>query len=96
MVLIHPEYNQRPNIPRSRVTTPALQDLLRLCWHRNPFLRPSFSKVVWDIKHIRVNDGALPFIEEAISPPPLPTPDQPVRPSPDMRPAPLPIVREYL
>ena len=77
------------------MTSQALQDLLRLCWHRNPFVRPSFSKIVWDMKQLRAIAGATPFADDTVSPPIL-TPERPPRPSPDMRPTPLPIFRTCL
>ena len=47
------------------------------------------------MKQLRVNAGATPFVDEAVSPPVL-TPERPPRPSPDMRPIPLPIFRTCL
>ncbi|RDB18261.1 Dual specificity protein kinase splA [Hypsizygus marmoreus] len=43
----------RPPIPNTRFNTPALQELLRACWHRDPEMRPSFEQIVKDVKAIR-------------------------------------------
>ncbi|KAF8890966.1 hypothetical protein BD779DRAFT_1515523 [Infundibulicybe gibba] len=84
--------NSRPEIPHNRFNTPALQELLRICWDRDPFVRPPFSKIVRDMKQIRKNTGHNP--EDITSPrvPDIPELDEPVvRPSPDMRPINLPV-----
>ncbi|KAJ7496034.1 hypothetical protein B0H11DRAFT_2001603 [Mycena galericulata] len=51
--LTYSEENTRPSIPPSRFNTPALQEILRICWHKDPFVRPSFSKIVKDVKQLR-------------------------------------------
>ncbi|PPR04355.1 hypothetical protein CVT24_013207 [Panaeolus cyanescens] len=44
----------RPDVPSaSRFNTPGLQDLMRSCWHTDPFCRPPFWKIRLDLKHIR-------------------------------------------
>jgi hypothetical protein len=91
------EENTRPSIPLSRFNTPALQELLRICWHKDPFVRPPFSKVVKDLKHMRKS-----FCGPSSNPEDIPSPRIPdwqeaqddhtytSRPSPDMHPIPLP------
>ncbi|KIJ98600.1 hypothetical protein K443DRAFT_9035 [Laccaria amethystina LaAM-08-1] len=62
----------------SRFTNPSVQELLRICWHRDPTIHSPFSKIVQDIKQLRRNAGheGLPPLEDS--------------PSPDMWPAELP------
>lgn len=84
--------DSRPVIPPTRFSTPALQELLRACWQKDPFLRPNFSTVVQELKQLRKSSG-LP--EEIVSPK---FPEwqenegfefRVSRPSPDMHPIPL-------
>ncbi|KAJ7091133.1 hypothetical protein C8R44DRAFT_412775 [Mycena epipterygia] len=89
--------NTRPCIPPSRFNTPALQEILRICWHKDPFVRPSFSKIVKDVKLLRKS-----FCGPSSNPEDIPSPRIPdwpeaeddytytSRPSPDMHPIPLP------
>jgi hypothetical protein len=93
------EDKTRPELPPSRFNTPALQELLRVCWDEDPTVRPPFSKIVKEAKQLR-KDAELPFggFEELASPPVSPSgPDWREvenaglsRPSPDMHPVPLP------
>ncbi|KAG6883382.1 hypothetical protein C0992_008854 [Termitomyces sp. T32_za158] len=98
--------NTRPAVPFSRFNTPLLQDLLRVCWYHDPAVRPSFSAIVRDVRALRqafLKDTTKALGGE--SPVPLSSPiamersrhsrewdsDQlRTRPSPDMRPLPLP------
>lgn len=86
------EENKRPTLPPTRVTTPALTNLLNACWDRDPALRPSFKRIAADLKQLRVKSGSN--VEETESPRPKQSElfaDPPrTRPSPDMRPFPLP------
>ncbi|KAK0432782.1 hypothetical protein EV421DRAFT_1457902 [Armillaria borealis] len=84
--------DSRPVIPPTRFSTPALQELLRACWQKDPFMRPNFSAVVQELKQLRKSSG-LP--EEIVSPK---FPEwqenegfefRVSRPSPDMHPIPL-------
>ncbi|KAK0451188.1 uncharacterized protein EV420DRAFT_1561339 [Desarmillaria tabescens] len=83
--------DSRPVIPTTRFSTSALQELLRACWQKDPFLRPNFSAVVQELKQLRKSSG-LP--EEIISPK-FPEWQESEfefrvsRPSPDMHPIPL-------
>ncbi|KAF7376375.1 Protein kinase domain-containing protein [Mycena sanguinolenta] len=89
--------NTRPSIPPSRYNTPSLQELLRICWHKDPFVRPAFSKIVKDVKQLRKG-----FCGPSSHPEDIPSPRIPEwqeaddeyaytsRPSPDMHPIPLP------
>ncbi|KAG6902523.1 hypothetical protein C0995_015340 [Termitomyces sp. Mi166 len=101
--------NTRPTLPFSRFNTPLLQDLLRVCWHHDPSVRPSFGTIVKDVKAMRqafLSDAANNTLlgEE----PPMPV-SSPImidksrqwewewdhlrsKPSPDLRPAPLPLM----
>ncbi|KAJ7367714.1 hypothetical protein DFH08DRAFT_4178 [Mycena albidolilacea] len=88
--------NTRPKIPSSRFNTPALQELLRVCWDEDPTVRPPFSKIVKEVKQLR-KDAELPFggFDELASPPMSPDWREAEnaglsRPSPDMHPVPLP------
>ncbi|KAF9462806.1 hypothetical protein BDZ94DRAFT_1260375 [Collybia nuda] len=84
--------NSRPPIPNTRFNTPALQELLRLCWHNDPAVRPPFATIVKDVRVMRKSIGQ---VEETISPTIQEVPElweqYYSRPSPDMRPSPLPI-----
>ncbi|KAJ6587171.1 hypothetical protein DFH09DRAFT_1308232 [Mycena vulgaris] len=89
--------NTRPSIPPSRFNTPGLQEILRICWHKDPFVRPGFSKIVRDVKQLRKS-----FCGPSSNPEDIPSPRIPdwqdadddytytSRPSPDMHPIPLP------
>lgn len=84
------EDNTRPPIPRTRWATSGLQELVRLCWHRDPFMRPSFSRVVRELKQLRKNSGTVDDIQSPQITDMMPL-EWPSRPSPDMRPIPLPM-----
>ncbi|KAJ6500147.1 hypothetical protein C8R47DRAFT_284025 [Mycena vitilis] len=89
--------NSRPSVPPSRFNTPGLQEILRVCWHKDPFVRPPFSKIVKDVKQLRKS-----FCGPSSNPEDIPSPRIPEwqevdddyaytsRPSPDMHPIPLP------
>ncbi|KAF7289995.1 Protein kinase domain-containing protein [Mycena chlorophos] len=91
---------QRPQIPVSRYTTPALEVLLKTCWDEDPSVRPPFQRIVKEAKQLR-RDAEVPFagFPEDLASPTL-TPKRPdwreiedaesSRPSPDMHPVPLP------
>jgi len=83
----------RPIIPLTRFNTPGLQELLRVCWHRDPAVRPSFEKIVDDVKMLRRSFGSVEEVAAVCSPAPLLWEDEwnMSRPSPDMRPSPLPV-----
>ena len=68
----------------------ALRELVQSCWSSDPRRRPSFTQIVRDMKSIRRNVGQNP--DEASTPRKSePLDDKHVsRPSPDMRPSPLP------
>jgi hypothetical protein len=90
------EDNTRPKIPSTRFNTPGVQELLRLCWDKDPAVRPPFSKIVKETKQLR-RAAELPF--DGFDSPPV-SPRGPdwrevenagtSRPSPDMHPIPLP------
>ncbi|KAG7086098.1 hypothetical protein E1B28_003613 [Marasmius oreades] len=84
--------NSRPTIPQTRFSTAALQGIIQACWEKDPFLRPAFSQVARDLKKLRKNgDSSAP--EDVMSPRMPESMDYGhSRPSPDMRPIPLPSV----
>ena len=83
------EENARPSLPLTRITSPALLELLRLCWHNDSFQRPAFSKIAAEVKMLRVMAGT--DAEESPNPPVNELKQEPVsRPSPDMLPTELP------
>lgn len=92
--------NTRPKLPPSRFNTPALQELLRVCWDRDPAVRPPFVQIVKDVKALRrAAEHPAQGLDELVSPPVSPKErggagagwdDAPARPSPDMHPIPLP------
>ncbi|KAJ6553853.1 hypothetical protein B0H10DRAFT_2169714 [Mycena sp. CBHHK59/15] len=75
--------------PPTRFDSPALQELLRVCWDRDPAIRPPFSKIVKDAKALR-KAAELPFggFDDLPSPrtPDWREADNQARPSPDMHP----------
>ncbi|KAJ3553830.1 hypothetical protein NP233_g12558 [Leucocoprinus birnbaumii] len=86
--------NERPSLPvGSRYVTPGLQDLVRVCWDKDPAKRPPFSDIVIRMKAVRKAAGDIP-LDDLSSPriTELPELDDefPHRPSPDIRPIALP------
>ena len=80
------EGDSRPPLPNnSRFNTQGLQDLLRACWSTKPTQRPTFSKIVNDLKQLRKSTG-----RESVDSPRIPVIDEESEPttfpSPDMRP----------
>ncbi|KAJ7772628.1 hypothetical protein DFH07DRAFT_167310 [Mycena maculata] len=89
--------NTRPTITPSRYYTSGLQEVLRVCWHKDPLVRPPFSKIAKDLKQLRKSFCGPASIPEDIPSPRIPDwqdtdDDYPYasRPSPDMHPIPLP------
>ncbi|RXW16863.1 hypothetical protein EST38_g8988 [Candolleomyces aberdarensis] len=82
--------NARPNLNPSPFNTPSLQEILKLCWHRDPARRPQFSKIVRDLELLQKNFGAGNETPKGTLPPLLEDSIPPSSPSPDMRPNPLP------
>ena len=82
------EDNARPALNESPFNTPGLQEILKLCWHRDPTHRPPFTKVVRDLEILHRNFGNG-YESPKHAPYPLPT-ESPGSPSPDLRPRPLP------
>src|SRR5882762_1678067 len=89
---MYTEENKRPTLAQTRISSPALTNLINACWERDPSLRPSFKRISADFKQLRIKAGSN--IEEHDSPrPPHAIFEEPLaqtRPSPDMRPVPLP------
>ena len=90
MIGLFLEENKRPTLPQTRISSTTLTALLHACWDRDPALRPSFKRIAAELKLLRIKSGSN--IEEAESPHPHHEWWEPVesRPSPDMRPSPLP------
>ena len=90
------EDNARPTIPDSRFNAPALGELLRACWDNDPAMRPSFNKIVLDIRLLRKSFGS---VEETVqySPTPRLSEEYESRRSPDLKPFPkhIDIPRAY-
>lgn len=82
------EENQRPRLPNTRVSSPELTALINACWDRDTSKRPTFKDIAATLQRLR---GVGVEIES-------PRPPQSElwgetahqRPSPDMRPIPLP------
>lgn len=82
--------NGRPKMNESPFNTPSLQEIVKLCWHRDPTHRPQFSKIVRDLERLQKSFGkgyespkrALATLVEDHA--------TPASPSPDMKPFPLP------
>ena len=84
------EDDSRPPLPdNSRFNTQGLRDILQACWSTKPIQRPTFSKLVKDLKQLRQTSG-----QEVGESPGAPVIDDESAigssPSPDMRPTSLP------
>ena len=77
------EENSRPVIPPD-FTSPALCELLRLCWHSDPVNRPSFSTIIAELQELR--DAAGPSGNELLTPQIPELPENEEHLSPDMCP----------
>ncbi|KAJ7249861.1 hypothetical protein C8J57DRAFT_1437777 [Mycena rebaudengoi] len=83
--------NTRPKIPSTRFSSSALQELLGLCWDRDPTIRPPETKQLR-----RAADHPFGGFDDPSSPASPRNPDwreldeTRTRPSPDMHPVPLP------
>lgn len=75
--------NSRPVIPPD-FTSPALCELLRLCWHSDPNARPSFSTIIAALQELR--DAAGPSGNELLTPQIPELPENEEHLSPDMCP----------
>jgi hypothetical protein len=101
--VIFVEDNTRPQIPPGRYNMPAVQELLRVCWDRDPGVHPAFVKVAKEVRSLRrVFSAAIGGVggngsgngngeEGSWSPFLAEVEERHVgRPSPDMRPIALP------
>ena len=43
----------RPEPPLQRVWSQQLSEILHLCWHRDPTMRPPFFKIDQDVQKLR-------------------------------------------
>ncbi|THH14319.1 hypothetical protein EW146_g5999 [Bondarzewia mesenterica] len=82
--------NMRPSLPLFHLTGSQLKDIIHAAWDFNPAFRPSFRQISKDIEKLRIDTGSS--ILESPRPPKFldQWADQPMRPSPDMHPVPLP------
>ncbi|KAI0820557.1 hypothetical protein BC628DRAFT_1397178 [Trametes gibbosa] len=83
--------DMRPEMPLQRSWSTQLLEILRLCWHRDPAMRPSFTKIDHEVQTLRAHGG--PEIKE--SPIPLrrvELEEMHLRKSPDMHPIALPLL----
>lgn len=83
--------NKRPNLPHTRASSPVFTALINACWAQDPAARPSFKQIAIELKQLRERSGS--HIEEVDSPRLRAeswVESEPTRPSPDMRPIPLP------
>jgi abelson tyrosine-protein kinase 1 len=102
---LYEEDNIRPPIPKTRTNSAGLTELLKVCWHRDPFKRPSFSRIVKGLKTLRTRSGVSIDIDEGVAISPRFGRVElemggGARESPDMKPVPLPLsptatTREY-
>ncbi|KII83772.1 hypothetical protein PLICRDRAFT_95753 [Plicaturopsis crispa FD-325 SS-3] len=89
MVLVE---NQRPILPLTKVSSPALTTILNACWHRDPFNRPAFSDIERELKLLRIRQGHYAEDSPRIPQVDLWEEEHTTKSSPDMLPQPLPIV----
>ncbi|KAI8992697.1 hypothetical protein BD414DRAFT_481927 [Trametes punicea] len=83
--------NMRPEPPLQRVWSAQLLEILHLCWHRDPAIRPPFTKIDHDVQQIRARYGS--DIKDSPVPPRLSEVEEMhTRKSPDMHPIPLPLL----
>ncbi|KAF8639293.1 hypothetical protein AX17_001604 [Amanita inopinata Kibby_2008] len=85
--------DRRPSFPDvPQFNSPSLRDLIQACWDRNPAKRPAFTKIVQEMKILRKKAGQNP--DEAHTPQKqdISKDERAPRPSPDMKPVPLPPV----
>ena len=81
----------RPTLPQTRFSSPALTHLIHACWERDPSSRPSFKHIASELKPLRIKAGSNVEEHDSPRPPPLDLWEpMHTRPSPDMRPIPLP------
>ena len=48
----------RPEPPLQRVWSVQLQEIVHLCWHREPKMRPSFTRIDEQVQRLRAQHGA--------------------------------------
>ena len=80
----------RPEPPLHRVWSQQLTEILHQCWHRDPAVRPSFSKVDQEVQRLRAHYGA--DLKESPAPRMSELDHMKARKSPDMHPIPLPLL----
>ena len=80
----------RPEPPLQRVWSQQLSEILHLCWHRDPIMRPPFFKIDQDVQKLRALYGA--DLKESPAPRHSELEQMKTRKSPDMHPIPLPLL----
>ena len=80
----------RPEVPLLRMWSQQLSEILRLCWNRDPHVRPSFQEVNRQMQQLRVRFGA--DVTESLGPCHFEAEKMVKRKSPDMHPIPLPLL----
>ena len=87
---LNAEEHSRPSLPMMHITTPALIELLRVCWHQDPFQRPPFSQIAADLKKLRFMAGADAEVSPNLVTSEIKQDVLVTKPSPDMHPTGLP------
>ena len=82
--------NMRPELPLLRVWSQHLSEILRMCWDRNPSMRPTFAEVDKQVQQLRARYGA--DLKESPAPRRSELERMKTKKSPDMHPIPLPLL----
>ena len=82
--------NMRPELPLLRVWSQQLSEILRMCWDRNPSMRPAFAEVDKQVQQLRARYGA--DLKESPAPRRSELERMKTKKSPDMHPIPLPLL----
>ena len=80
----------RPELPLLRVWSQQLSEILRMCWDRDPSMRPAFSEVDRQVQQLRARYGA--DLKESPAPRRSELERMKTKKSPDMHPIPLPLL----
>ena len=80
----------RPELPLLRVWSQQLSEILRMCWDREPSMRPAFAEVDKQVQQLRARYGA--DLKESPAPRRSELERMKTKKSPDMHPIPLPLL----
>ena len=80
----------RPEPPLQRMWSMQLQEIIHLCWHREPNMRPSFTTIDEQVQLLRAKYGA--DLRESPAPRHSDLEQMNKRKSPDMHPIALPLL----